>query len=222
MNRLTDAETAELAARIRAKQWGWKAAFESWYTVHGDSPSFELLPDGSRVLTREPPEFIKTNLSNLAALGLDDVVQPDGTLVLDAAGEVRYRPLGDLADGFTAYERVPAESVEVQPDRRAIQCNYREGTTIAAMGARAYVILANLGGGHDRIEVLVRSRGRRWVRKWESMRRLTDFRLKTLPPEHPQYGVLPDWDAADVGDEWLPDLVQRLNRASAEATDGGD
>jgi len=72
-------------------------------------------------------------------------------------------------------------------DRRVVQCNYAVGTNIASEGARAYVSLPNKGNGHDRIRVLVRSRGARWVLKWEDTRRLTNFRVKTLPPEHPLY-----------------------------------
>lgn len=72
-------------------------------------------------------------------------------------------------------------------DRKVIQCNYTEGTNIAAQGARAYVVLPNPGGGHDRIQVLVRSRGGRWVQKYEAISRLAHFRVKTMPLEHPLY-----------------------------------
>lgn len=73
-------------------------------------------------------------------------------------------------------------------DKRVVQCNYAVATKVAPKGARAYVSLPNRGNGHDRIMVLVRSHGGRWVRKWEDTRRLTDFRVKTIPPEHPLYG----------------------------------
>lgn len=33
-------------------------------------------------------------------------MQDDGTLQLDTAGEYRYRPLGVVDNGFTAYERI--------------------------------------------------------------------------------------------------------------------
>ena len=62
---------------------------------------------------------------------------------------------------------------------------------IASPGARAYVLRPNPGGGNDRIVILVRSRGARWVEKWENASRLCDFRLKTLPPEHPLYDRVP-------------------------------
>lgn len=77
------------------------------------------------------------------------------------------------------------ESSPSTPDRRVVQCNYAEGTKIAAKGARAYVVYPNPGGGYDRIGILVRSRGARWVEKWERADRLCNFRVKTLPPEHP-------------------------------------
>ena len=72
-------------------------------------------------------------------------------------------------------------------DLHVIACNYAEGTNIARKGALAYVQLLNPGGGNDRLHLLVRSRGGRWVEKWEAMHRLTNFRLKTIPPEHPLY-----------------------------------
>lgn len=106
MNRLSVDETAALAHRIRTRQWGWKQAFNAWYLVHGEAPSYVVDPDGSRSLEREPVEFIKTHLGNLPALGLGDVVQPDGALRLDSAGLYRYQPIGDLEFGFTAYQRI--------------------------------------------------------------------------------------------------------------------
>lgn len=73
-------------------------------------------------------------------------------------------------------------------DKRVVQCNYARATVAIPKGARAYLVLPNPGGGADRVEVLARSRGGRWVRKWESIRNLTGFRIKTIPPEHPMYG----------------------------------
>jgi hypothetical protein len=37
------------------------------------------------------------------------------------------------------------------------------------------------------VPLLVRSRGGRWIEKWEAMRRLENFRVKTIPPDHPLY-----------------------------------
>lgn len=102
-------------------------------------------------------------------------------------------------------------------DRLVIQCNYAEGTKIAPEGARAYLALTNPGNANDRIQVLVRSHGARWVRKWESMKRLSTFRVKTLPPEHPLHG---SWDLfpsadADVDREAMEEMAADLNAASA-------
>lgn len=69
-----------------------------------------------------------------------------------------------------------------------MQCNYVTSTGPVATGARAYLVQPNPGGGDDRIIVLARSRGGRWIEKWESIKRLGAFRVKTLPPEHPLYG----------------------------------
>lgn len=102
-------------------------------------------------------------------------------------------------------------------DRLVIQCNYVEGTKITPAGARAYLSLTNPGNAHDRIMVLVRSRGARWVRKWENTARLVDFRVKVLPPEHPLYDhrdLYPPREYADDR-EWMEQLVVELNAAHA-------
>jgi hypothetical protein len=73
-------------------------------------------------------------------------------------------------------------------DRRVLVCNYAESTNVAGAGAKAYVLLQFGGNLPERVRVLVRSRGGRWVEKWESVRRLGNPRLKTLPPDHPRHG----------------------------------
>jgi hypothetical protein len=77
-----------------------------------------------------------------------------------------------------------------EQDHRAMACNYAEPVSEAACGALAWVRWPNWGGGNDRVPLLVRSRGGRWIEKWEAMHRLTNFRLKTIPPGHPLYDRL--------------------------------
>lgn len=89
------------------------------------------------------------------------------------------------------------------PDLRVVQCNYTETTNVAAAGARAYVMGTNEGNGNDRIRVMVRSHGARWVEKWESGARLKDLRLKTIPAEHPLYARF--WNAPTGN--WAEDIV---------------
>ena len=73
------------------------------------------------------------------------------------------------------------------PDRRVIQCNLTRPQSTASAGARAYVILTNPGSGSSRIEILLRTRGGRWIEKWQDIRTLHNFRPKTLPFGHPCY-----------------------------------
>jgi hypothetical protein len=109
------------------------------------------------------------------------------------------------------YDPAPATA-----GRRVVQCNYAEGTAAVADGARAYVVLANPGNADDRIEVLARSRGGRWIRTWADIRRLHDFRCKTLPPEHPLYADERLWD-------YEPDaMAARLQVASSRDARRGD
>jgi hypothetical protein len=104
-------DTAEWVERIRAKQWGWRRAFDAWHHLYGGVPDLAIQDDGTRVVLRDATQFIQTNPDWLQAhehIGYGGIVQDDGTLHLDTAGVYRYRPLGDLDWGFTAYERIPA------------------------------------------------------------------------------------------------------------------
>jgi hypothetical protein len=70
----------------------------------------------------------------------------------------------------------------------AIACNYAEDTPAFPRGALCFLSMENGGSGNDRVMILGRSRGGRWVQKWEDTRRLDHFRPKTIPPEHPRFG----------------------------------
>lgn len=74
-----------------------------------------------------------------------------------------------------------------EEDRKAIACNYVEAISSVSVGALAYLQWPNWGWDNDRVPLLVRSRGGRWIRKWEAMRRLGNFRIKTIPPAHRLY-----------------------------------
>lgn len=72
-------------------------------------------------------------------------------------------------------------------DLRVTVCNYAVAINSVPQSAKAYVLLHNPGGGGDRLYILVKSRSGRWIEKWEDRRRLTNFREKTVPPQHPLY-----------------------------------
>lgn len=65
-------------------------------------------------------------------------------------------------------------------------CNVTEGTSAVAENAKAYVITTT-GDGLERVEVLARSRGGRWIRWWTTTARLRDFRPVTIVPESPRF-----------------------------------
>lgn len=85
----------------------------------------------------------------------------------------------------------------------AVVCNYREDTKTVRKGARAYLVWTT--GGHDYVDqqVRVRSRGGRWITKWERAKRLTNFRAVTLPKgdplrDSPHVELYPNRAAADA------------------------
>jgi hypothetical protein len=90
------------------------SAYESWLeTIARDPfshPHIEVAPDGTRTVqgagpkVKTRPDWWRHQVVHGWPMG--DVVKADGTLQLDSAGEYRYRPVGELRDGFTAYERI--------------------------------------------------------------------------------------------------------------------
>lgn len=68
--------------------------------------------------------------------------------------------------------------------RVVLQCNLL-GTR--GQAPRAYVGHPNLGNVAERIEVLVRHKRGAWAAFWVPIEQLGDFRVKTLPPEHPRF-----------------------------------
>lgn len=94
--------------------------------------------------------------------------------------------------------------------KRLIVCNYSEATKAIPKGAKAFVQLSNGGNGHNSICILVRSRGGRWISKWERIHRLSRFRIQSVWPENPMY-----WDDRLSGDVTEPSaLLTELMMAS--------
>lgn len=73
-------------------------------------------------------------------------------------------------------------------DRKIISCNLAVPTKTARKGAKAILGVTSGGAlGDGRAQLLIRSRGGRYIEKWEPIKRLTNFRIQTLPPESPLY-----------------------------------
>jgi hypothetical protein len=64
---------------------------------------------------------------------------------------------------------------------------------------------------------VARSRSGRWVVRWESQKRLHNFRLKTLCPDDPLYAS----KHPIARDRWTQEVVDNLNRLTVQAADGG-
>lgn len=103
-------------------------------------------------------------------------------------------------------------------DKKAIACNYVESTSECAEGALCYIRQPNGGNCAERIEILARSRSGRWIIKWESTHRLSHFRFKAIPAQHPRYNDDRFSLCAKVGQarddtaEWFNTLAERLRR----------
>ena len=87
---------------------------------------------------------------------------------------------------------------------KAIVCNYLSGGSYVRKGAKAYVNVLYLGGNlPDRLKVEVKSRGGRWIEKWENSARLGNFRLTTISVDHPKFGERRKFQADAEGLERL-------------------
>jgi len=82
---------------------------------------------------------------------------------------------------------MPQSIHKSQSDKRVIACNYAEATSACTKGSICYVSQLHHVRDIARVQILARSRSGRWIYKWESIKRLENFRLKTLPKENPLY-----------------------------------
>lgn len=73
---------------------------------------------------------------------------------------------------------------------KAVACNYRYSTRICPQSAKAFVLNTNPGNGSDHIRIVARSRGGRWVVKYEDSRYLENFRIVTLVACRAPYSVV--------------------------------
>jgi hypothetical protein len=76
------------------------------------------------------------------------------------------------------------------PDKRAIACNHK-GSKVFVAGALCY--LNDIDGMGEDAHIVGRSRGGRWVQTWAALKHLSNFRIKTIPPEHPRYSDEKMW-----------------------------
>lgn len=76
-------------------------------------------------------------------------------------------------------------------DKYMIVCNLAVPTATARKGAAA-ILGPTSGGaiGDGRVLLYIRSRGGRLISKWEPIKRLTNFRVKTLAEGNPLYFLL--------------------------------
>jgi hypothetical protein len=84
-------------------------------------------------------------------------------------------------------------TAQTKQDKKALACNYAVATKVCPQNALCYIIDRNPGSGGERVKLLARSRGGRWVEKWEVRWRLHNFRVKTVPSSNPIHGRVPDY-----------------------------
>ena len=109
---------------------------------------------------------------------------------------------------------MPRELVEKGVVQRFIVCNYAEASSHCSKGSLCYVTGFRLDS--RRVQLLARSRSSRWICKWDKVTAVTNFRLKTLPTEHPLHSDmrLPYWNW-EVGD--LAALIRMAEDARERA-----
>lgn len=96
-----------------------------------------------------------------------------------------------------------------------IACNHA-GNRYIKNGALAFVRYGNPGSGHDRIPVIVRTRGGRWVSKWTRMDKLSNFRLKWVYESHPVWRYFPvSWESKNEQPWLLEELRHAHERVNA-------
>jgi hypothetical protein len=103
-----------------------------------------------------------------------------------------------------------------QGDLRVVVANYTEGTSAVRVGAKAYISPVYPGALPDNVFLVVRSRGGRWIEKWERIKRLDNFRLKTIPPGHPLHDS--NW-LHDCGEEFVAGLRQCRSEVMSRRVD---
>lgn len=92
---------------------------------------------------------------------------------------------------------------------KAVACNYRYSTKLCPQSAKAFVLGSNPGNGSDRICVVARSRGGRWVTKYEDSRYLENFRLVTLLACRAPYAIVADRGYVHDAEAWCAAMNAR-------------
>jgi hypothetical protein len=100
-------------------------------------------------------------------------------------------------------------------DKRVIACNLAQTTRYSAKGSLAYVLDPGTGSAGERVGLLLRGRGGRWIQIWQPAKRLENFRFKTIPDEHPRHAEV---RFADWGEESL-DMLQRASKSGLANSD---
>jgi len=111
--------------------------------------------------------------------------------------------------GIRRYRRKPETIKPRDTDLTAVA--YEPGEPLDALRHIAGLIALS---PPEMAEVELRSRGGRWVEKWEATRRLENFRLKTIPPEHPRFTDRRLWTSATQAD--LEECLSAVAQLAAE------
>jgi hypothetical protein len=104
----------------------------------------------------------------------------------------------------------------VEMELSVMACNYLEPVSASVAGARAYVIGLNFGNGCERVHILARSRSGRWIERWESLRRVGNFRLHSACVNNRQHALL-----LDRGAMFEPRQLELIRQIRAELKPAG-
>lgn len=110
-----------------------------------------------------------------------------------------------------------------RPDKYIVACNLSVSTRHCPKGGLAY-IRWRAGGDDRRVSLRARSHSGRWITIWYPLKRLRNFRIKTIPADHPRYqdDHMWLWDERESAERQLADVLSCWNHQRSKGRLLGD
>jgi hypothetical protein len=95
---------------------------------------------------------------------------------------------------------------------KIVACNYAVPVKASSKGTLCFVLRANNGNANESVVILCRSRGGRWIERWERIDRLTNFRFKTVVSADPVFERVKDSDYLEPAPFAFAAIRERIAR----------